>query len=199
MSTNTNRMQFCDVCSKSATLKCGRCGITWYCSQDCQKLQWKEHKKGCGKVGKVVPQNAAELHRIIIQNDDLEAYKESLHGNNKLIFVDNQEDVDNQFSSTCVYGAPKIAQYLIDKYVVDLNHLVDGSYTYLMLVCIQLDIDMAILLISCGVDTTTTNNDGITAFDMIGTSQNFAKSEVKAFKLKCQEALLKYNGSIEKE
>ena len=26
---------------------CGRCGIARYCSQECQKAEWKEHKKTC--------------------------------------------------------------------------------------------------------------------------------------------------------
>jgi len=39
----------CSFCSKHAQQMCGRCGNTRYCSQDCQKQHWPEHKKGCVK------------------------------------------------------------------------------------------------------------------------------------------------------
>lgn len=43
----------CATCQKSppeVTLKrCSRCAVTHYCSRDCQKADWKAHKKVCGK------------------------------------------------------------------------------------------------------------------------------------------------------
>ncbi|KAI0973731.1 putative MYND domain protein [Xylaria arbuscula] len=41
----------CNSCKKdSAELKrCSKCHTTLYCSQDCQKADWKMHKKVCGK------------------------------------------------------------------------------------------------------------------------------------------------------
>lgn len=45
----------CENCKKSppeVTLKrCAKCQITEYCSRDCQKANWKTHKKICGKPG----------------------------------------------------------------------------------------------------------------------------------------------------
>ncbi|KAL6883163.1 hypothetical protein HDV57DRAFT_495578 [Trichoderma longibrachiatum] len=44
----------CQNCSKSqpeVTLKkCAKCQTTPYCSRDCQKADWKQHKKVCGKT-----------------------------------------------------------------------------------------------------------------------------------------------------
>jgi len=38
----------CDKCGKETTLhKCGGCGTKYYCGKDCQKADWKEHKKEC--------------------------------------------------------------------------------------------------------------------------------------------------------
>ncbi|ODA79308.1 hypothetical protein RJ55_04901 [Drechmeria coniospora] len=46
-------MNCCKACNKSppsVNLKrCAKCSITWYCSRDCQKVDWKEHKKTCAK------------------------------------------------------------------------------------------------------------------------------------------------------
>jgi splicing suppressor protein 51 len=48
----TSKGRTCKTCGKPEsphiTLKeCGRCGRTGYCSRDCQKADWKEHKKVC--------------------------------------------------------------------------------------------------------------------------------------------------------
>jgi hypothetical protein len=45
---NSNKLNICVYCSKPAENKCGACGIM-YCSHDCQKKDWKEHKKVCQK------------------------------------------------------------------------------------------------------------------------------------------------------
>ncbi|KAK3681644.1 putative MYND domain protein [Podospora appendiculata] len=49
----------CASCKKSppeVTLKhCAKCSITDYCSRDCQKADWKAHKKICGKAGQEDP------------------------------------------------------------------------------------------------------------------------------------------------
>ena len=42
MSNNT-----CLRCSKPAETKCSRCKITYYCSRECQKGNWKQHKSYC--------------------------------------------------------------------------------------------------------------------------------------------------------
>ncbi|KAJ9157492.1 Tudor domain-containing protein 1 [Pleurostoma richardsiae] len=50
----------CATCKKTppeVTLKrCAKCSVTSYCSRDCQKTDWKTHKKACGKQ----QQNAAD-------------------------------------------------------------------------------------------------------------------------------------------
>ena len=45
----------CAKCAKLATMKCSRCLVnltTHYCSRECQKADWKSHKKVCGKANK---------------------------------------------------------------------------------------------------------------------------------------------------
>lgn len=38
----------CAQCQKSAKTKCGKCLLFRYCSAECQRANWKEHKKLCG-------------------------------------------------------------------------------------------------------------------------------------------------------
>ena len=37
----------CPVCGKSALLTCSRCKKQAYCSKECQRSDWKQHKKTC--------------------------------------------------------------------------------------------------------------------------------------------------------
>lgn len=39
----------CHICKKTDVklLKCGACGIVQYCSKECQKSDWKDHKVTC--------------------------------------------------------------------------------------------------------------------------------------------------------
>ena len=38
---------FCSICSKEGTLKCSRCKTKKYCSPECQRIDWRVHKKTC--------------------------------------------------------------------------------------------------------------------------------------------------------
>ncbi|CAH0483054.1 unnamed protein product [Peronospora belbahrii] len=38
-----------DRCSKNGLLRCSRCKAQFYCSMECQKIDWKLHKVGCSK------------------------------------------------------------------------------------------------------------------------------------------------------
>ena len=39
----------CNRCRKVATKKCANCETVKYCSRECQRQDWKEHKKVCGR------------------------------------------------------------------------------------------------------------------------------------------------------
>jgi Ras family protein A len=38
----------CNVCKKPSTSYCSKCKLIYYCSKECQKKDWKEHKTSCG-------------------------------------------------------------------------------------------------------------------------------------------------------
>ena len=38
-------------CEKAGRNRCSRCEDAWYCSRECQKADWKEHKKNCARPG----------------------------------------------------------------------------------------------------------------------------------------------------
>merc|ERR1712127_614142 len=50
-SIDTRAPPECGVCKKEAMKRCGACQLRWYCSAECQRGDWKKHKKLCKKVG----------------------------------------------------------------------------------------------------------------------------------------------------
>lgn len=47
---NGVRLQSCGHCgNKADRLRCGRCHVTFYCSPSCQRQDWPNHKRFCGK------------------------------------------------------------------------------------------------------------------------------------------------------
>lgn len=41
----------CNTCNeKAGSNRCGRCHSRFYCSLDCQKLDWKDHKLTCKPI-----------------------------------------------------------------------------------------------------------------------------------------------------
>ena len=60
----------CATCKKAAETKCTNCRNVFYCSKECQKKHWKEHKYECKsmpyKIGK-----SPELGRFLEASRDL--------------------------------------------------------------------------------------------------------------------------------
>lgn len=62
----------CFVCGESKTkdgaalMVCGNCGSARYCSRECQKQAWKEHKKFCNfiKQGKELKEKAKQVSAL---------------------------------------------------------------------------------------------------------------------------------------
>ncbi|KAI0455976.1 putative MYND domain protein [Xylaria acuta] len=52
----------CNTCKKASPelKKCAKCTTTLYCSRDCQKADWKTHKKICGKQAHERSQTGSE-------------------------------------------------------------------------------------------------------------------------------------------
>jgi hypothetical protein len=46
---NCNKIKKCTICGESSKMQCGACKVSWYCSKECQKEDWKVHKKLCSK------------------------------------------------------------------------------------------------------------------------------------------------------
>ena len=42
----------CVVCGKSSPLRCSGCKVTGFCSVECQKKAWKDHKGVCASIAR---------------------------------------------------------------------------------------------------------------------------------------------------
>lgn len=49
--SNMSDVKSCGLaeCDKEGTQRCGGCKETFYCSKECQKTHWKQHKYDCRK------------------------------------------------------------------------------------------------------------------------------------------------------
>ena len=46
-------------------MKCGACKFARYCSRDCQKKHWPEHKKQCMAIKRIAPRVANDEIRMV--------------------------------------------------------------------------------------------------------------------------------------
>jgi hypothetical protein len=75
----------CAACSATPTalLRCSRCQEVWYCSKDCQRRDWSEHKQRCGaakelfEMGSVDPKEAELKAQSMAFNKAVRAAKKS--------------------------------------------------------------------------------------------------------------------------
>ena len=53
----------CSACEKEsdAHKKCRNCKCVWYCDKDCQNKHWKEHRKECKRIKKVLDERGGKL------------------------------------------------------------------------------------------------------------------------------------------
>ena len=60
----TTPTKICSACDKEsdALKKCRNCKCVWYCDKECQNKHWKEHKKGCKRIKKVLDKRGGKLN-----------------------------------------------------------------------------------------------------------------------------------------
>lgn len=59
----------CDKCDKQALFMCSLCSSRKYCSTDCQKLDWPDHKQHCPEyLARMQEQEHEETEEEKIQN-----------------------------------------------------------------------------------------------------------------------------------
>ena len=53
----------CSACGEKsdALMKCRACKCVWYCDKDCQNKHWKEHKKECKPIKKLLDERGGKL------------------------------------------------------------------------------------------------------------------------------------------
>ena len=55
--------KLCSACGKKSNtlMKCRACKCVWYCDKECQNKHWKEHRKECKPIKKVLDQRGGKL------------------------------------------------------------------------------------------------------------------------------------------
>lgn len=95
-------MEVCCFCKKLAKSRCTRCLTSFYCSQDCQKKDWKDHKTHC-----VAPfwslSSSEEKGRIVVAKKDI-AGGETIFYEAPLLLAkksDFTEEIEKIVEKTC--------------------------------------------------------------------------------------------------
>ncbi|PWY88375.1 putative MYND domain protein [Aspergillus heteromorphus CBS 117.55] len=122
----------CNTCGKSAsselTLKrCARCKTKWYCSHDCQKADWKNHKKACGKSGTDgTPNNDNNNNNNKPTAEDATRRYTTPRPKNLEVFI--EKPFHELHSKTWLHNRPKndVYKLLIDTYRMKM----DDQYTF---------------------------------------------------------------------
>ncbi|KAB8209300.1 hypothetical protein BDV34DRAFT_232543 [Aspergillus parasiticus] len=101
MSDNTAAV--CKVCAKESsndtTLKrCAKCKTQWYCSRECQKADWKTHKKTCGKNADETFANTTTTGGTRPQNLEVFIEKPFHQGRYKLLIDTYRMKMEDQYT-----------------------------------------------------------------------------------------------------
>jgi hypothetical protein len=56
----------CIACNNPGTKRCGGCGNARYCSEECQKRDWKQHKAICQSFATLPPRPSPQHYRAIL-------------------------------------------------------------------------------------------------------------------------------------
>lgn len=75
-----NQLDCCAICkSQGRLLRCRSCKKVWYCSAECQKIDWKQHKKVCRLLSQGdIQQSWSELQSLV-SNCTIDQANEDYH------------------------------------------------------------------------------------------------------------------------
>lgn len=94
-------MEICNYCKNNAKSRCTRCLSSFYCSQECQKKDWKNHKTKCINPTWIISKSD-EKGKIILSKDNIEIGTSILY--EKPIFIALKNDyydiIDNIIEKT---------------------------------------------------------------------------------------------------
>lgn len=113
-----NSRSLCSGCRQlfEKVKKCGRCQIIFYCSSECQKAHWSEHKKICQKPEtRLATLKTREVHSagyaVLNCPGALELYSEIKSGESKEMMIFAVADVDESYK--VIENGAKIFQALL--------------------------------------------------------------------------------------
>ena len=134
MSSKVNKARVCVVCNKTGELFfCSKCNLTAYCSRECQLLDWKVHKKTCGKSIFKVVRAIPDSVTCMIARDDVRGLEQALDtGQVHINSTDRKGLTVLMLSGLC--GSLKCLELLLRR-SANVNDKDNYGYTTLMIAC----------------------------------------------------------------
>ena len=109
----------CAQCSGAARCQCV-CGRVWYCSKDCQRSHWRQHRSDCDKF---LLAAVKDKGRGLVASQRIQLGEEILR-EEPLLLINNKEGADLLAWSSLVLG---LVRDLADKERRQLEELADNT------------------------------------------------------------------------
>ena len=91
----------CGFCASEAKVKCANCKSTYYCDRNCQKRDWKTHKKSCNV------QKIQEITKLVEPLDSIDVSNLNL----KVQLAEKSNNGYGVFTSDFIKKGEKICFY----------------------------------------------------------------------------------------
>jgi hypothetical protein len=140
-------MPCCSSCQTQTNKKCAGCskGLpTYFCSTECQKLGWKQHKKRCGQI-------SSALNRAKTDN----ALK-------NILPLLEQVDCEGELREACNLGLVSLATFILD-IGYDVNSIEKSTPLHffpLFIACQEGRVELARVLLDRGAKVNMIVSDG---------------------------------------
>jgi hypothetical protein len=119
---------YCVVCNKNdSKARCSKCRAVYYCSEECQRTDWKNHKEKCDdlKILKAIQKNTSNCFYILFCASD-----QKIEAMSKIKNI-SKYGVIWKGCPICILEIPKEQEDRIRKYMTKLKYkLVNSTVTH---------------------------------------------------------------------
>ena len=161
---SSNMVLVCNKCHKEGTMQyCARCRVAAYCSIECQRRHWDDHKVECPKLGEFRNFSKLPVFTAAMMGDLASVQKMIQEGANPN--KANKDDGSTPLSVAAEFGRLDVVQFLVRHLTqkgVDLNSTNNDGKTAIYNAAQKGHLAVVQCLVQQNVDVNKGANDGTT-------------------------------------